>query len=59
MSRAAGGKFWKTIVLPDRVEGFTALVFSIPVQLLAYHAAVERGIDVNQPRNLSKSVTVE
>ena len=35
------------------------LLYAIPVQLLAYHAAVAKGTDVDQPRNLAKSVTVE
>jgi glucosamine--fructose-6-phosphate aminotransferase (isomerizing) len=35
------------------------LVYAIPVQLLAYHVAVFKGTDVDQPRNLAKSVTVE
>jgi glucosamine--fructose-6-phosphate aminotransferase (isomerizing) len=38
---------------------FAAIVYSIPIQLLAYHAAVALGKDVDQPRNLAKSVTVE
>jgi glucosamine 6-phosphate synthetase-like amidotransferase/phosphosugar isomerase protein len=37
----------------------TPLVYAIPVQLIAYHTAVEMGTDVDQPRNLAKSVTVE
>jgi len=48
-----------TIVLPAMVASFTPLVYAIPVQLLAYHTAVARGADVDQPRNLAKSVTVE
>ena len=48
-----------TIVLPDMEPSFTPLVYSIPVQLLAYHTAVTMGTDVDQPRNLAKSVTVE
>jgi glutamine---fructose-6-phosphate transaminase (isomerizing) len=35
------------------------LLYSIPIQLLAYHTAVVKGTDVDQPRNLAKSVTVE
>ncbi len=35
------------------------IIFTIPLQLLAYHAAVLKGTDVDQPRNLAKSVTVE
>ena len=48
-----------TIVLPDMGATFTPLVYAVPVQLLAYHAAVIMGTDVDQPRNLAKSVTVE
>ena len=48
-----------TIVLPE-VDAFVApILYAIPVQLLAYHAAVIKGTDVDQPRNLAKSVTVE
>lgn len=48
-----------TIVLPDVDEFIAPMVFSIPIQLLAYHTAVFMGTDVDQPRNLAKSVTVE
>ncbi|UFW53733.1 MULTISPECIES: glutamine--fructose-6-phosphate transaminase (isomerizing) [Bradyrhizobium] len=48
-----------TIVLPEMVACFTPIVYAIPVQLLAYHTALVRGADVDQPRNLAKSVTVE
>lgn len=48
-----------TIVLPDMNATFTPMVYAIPVQLLAYHTAVIMGTDVDQPRNLAKSVTVE
>ncbi len=48
-----------TVELPA-VDPFVApILYTIPVQLLAYHAAVIRGTDVDQPRNLAKSVTVE
>jgi glutamine---fructose-6-phosphate transaminase (isomerizing) len=48
-----------TIVLPT-VDPFVApILYAIPVQLLAYHVAVLKGTDVDQPRNLAKSVTVE
>ena len=47
------------VELPE-VDPFVApLLYSIPVQLLAYHTAVLKGTDVDQPRNLAKSVTVE
>ena len=49
----------ETIVLPA-VDPFVApILYAIPVQLLAYHVAVLKGTDVDQPRNLAKSVTVE
>jgi glucosamine--fructose-6-phosphate aminotransferase (isomerizing) len=48
-----------TIVLPDMAATFAPMVYAVPVQLLAYHAAVIMGTDVDQPRNLAKSVTVE
>lgn len=48
-----------TIVLPPTNELLSAILEVVPLQLLAYHAAVLRGCDVDQPRNLAKSVTVE
>jgi glutamine---fructose-6-phosphate transaminase (isomerizing) len=48
-----------TIEIPDTSEPFTPLLSSVPLQLLAYHIAVLRGCNVDQPRNLAKSVTVE
>ena len=54
-----GGKAMAAIELP-RVDAFVApILYTVPVQLLAYHAAVAKGTDVDQPRNLAKSVTVE
>ena len=47
------------ITLPDTMECFQPLIASIPLQLLAYHIAVCKGKDVDRPRNLAKSVTVE
>ncbi len=50
---------WHTILMP-KVDPFIApIVYAVPAQLLAYHTAVEKGTDVDQPRNLAKSVTVE
>jgi glucosamine--fructose-6-phosphate aminotransferase (isomerizing) len=46
-------------VLPDMANTVTPIVYAIPVQLIAYHTAVNMGTDVDQPRNLAKSVTVE
>jgi glucosamine--fructose-6-phosphate aminotransferase (isomerizing) len=48
-----------TLTLPDVPETVTPLVYALPVQLMAYHTAVTIGTDVDQPRNLAKSVTVE
>ncbi|MEM9278962.1 MAG: glutamine--fructose-6-phosphate transaminase (isomerizing) [Pseudomonadota bacterium] len=48
-----------TIVMPDVPDILTPLVYALPIQLLAYHTAVLMGTDVDQPRNLAKSVTVE
>jgi glucosamine--fructose-6-phosphate aminotransferase (isomerizing) len=47
------------LVLPEMPATVTPLVYAIPVQLIAYHTAVVMGTDVDQPRNLAKSVTVE
>ncbi|HEY7687344.1 MAG TPA: glutamine--fructose-6-phosphate transaminase (isomerizing) [Dongiaceae bacterium] len=52
-------KPWAELELP-KVDPFVApILYAIPVQLLAYHAAIAKGTDVDQPRNLAKSVTVE
>jgi glucosamine--fructose-6-phosphate aminotransferase (isomerizing) len=48
-----------TLTLPEMPASVTPLVYAIPVQLIAYHTAVVIGTDVDQPRNLAKSVTVE
>ena len=47
------------VYVPDVHEMLAPIVYSVPVQLLSYHVAVMRGTDVDQPRNLAKSVTVE
>ncbi len=47
------------IEIPETVEAFTPLLATIPLQLLSYYIAVYRGCNVDQPRNLAKSVTVE
>jgi glucosamine--fructose-6-phosphate aminotransferase (isomerizing) len=49
----------ETLVLPDVPAATAPLVYAIPVQLIAYHTALVMGTDVDQPRNLAKSVTVE
>jgi len=48
-----------TLTLPEMASTVTPLVYAIPVQLIAYHTAAAIGTDVDQPRNLAKSVTVE
>jgi glucosamine--fructose-6-phosphate aminotransferase (isomerizing) len=49
----------QTIIAPQSDPMIAPLVFAGPIQLLAYHVAVQKGADVDQPRNLAKSVTVE
>jgi glutamine---fructose-6-phosphate transaminase (isomerizing) len=49
----------ETLFVPEVPEYLQPLVVAVPLQLLAYHAAVLRGCDVDKPRNLAKSVTVE
>ena len=51
--------FATTVPVPACSEVFSPLINVIPLQLFAYHVAVQRGCDVDQPRNLAKSVTVE
>jgi glucosamine--fructose-6-phosphate aminotransferase (isomerizing) len=49
----------QVLTVPSSEPELQALLLNIPLQLLAYHAALERGTDIDQPRNLAKSVTVE
>ncbi|MBB3473394.1 glutamine--fructose-6-phosphate transaminase (isomerizing) [Sphingomonas sp. BK345] len=56
---AAGEGCVATITMPKVHPLIAPLVYAVPVQLLAYHVAVAKGTDVDQPRNLAKSVTVE
>jgi glucosamine--fructose-6-phosphate aminotransferase (isomerizing) len=56
---AAGEGSMATIEMPEVHPLIAPLVYAVPVQLLAYHTAVLKGTDVDQPRNLAKSVTVE
>lgn len=55
----AGADVWAQIEMPNVPEILAPIVYAIPAQLLAYHTAVAKGTDVDQPRNLAKSVTVE
>ncbi|MGA9253165.1 MAG: glutamine--fructose-6-phosphate transaminase (isomerizing) [Roseobacter sp.] len=50
---------YASIELPQVPDALTPILYAIPAQLLAYHTAVAKGTDVDQPRNLAKSVTVE
>lgn len=50
---------WRRSRCPMSMSLIAPMVFSLPIQLLAYHTAVFMGTDVDQPRNLAKSVTVE
>jgi glucosamine--fructose-6-phosphate aminotransferase (isomerizing) len=50
---------WQTLIMPDVADFLAPIVYAIPAQLLAYYTAVTKGTDVDQPRNLAKSVTVE
>ncbi len=52
-------KTLSTITLPEVPEFISPIIYALPVQLIAYHTAVLLGTDVDQPRNLAKSVTVE
>jgi glutamine---fructose-6-phosphate transaminase (isomerizing) len=56
---AAEGQSLATLTLPTTPASVGPLVYAVPVQLIAYHTAVALGTDVDQPRNLAKSVTVE
>ena len=56
---AAGSQVWASIQVPETDPFIAPLLYAPPVQLLAYYAAVAKGTDVDQPRNLAKSVTVE
>ena len=49
----------RVLVVPRTVDCLQCVIFAIPLQLLAYHLTVLRGHNVDQPRNLAKSVTVE
>ncbi len=55
----AGSGTWKTLTLPEVAPVWAPILYAIPAQLLAYHTAIAKGTDVDQPRNLAKSVTVE
>ncbi len=55
----AGPGCWRTLALPEVDPLWAPILYAVPAQLLAYHTAIAKGTDVDQPRNLAKSVTVE
>ena len=56
---AEAGPVWQQLAMPTVPDLLAPLVYAVPAQLLSYHTALARGTDVDQPRNLAKSVTVE
>ncbi|NOX94548.1 MAG: SIS domain-containing protein, partial [Alphaproteobacteria bacterium] len=57
--KQAGDGVWATIEMPETDDMLAPIVYAAAVQLLAYFTATTKGTDVDQPRNLAKSVTVE
>ncbi|HSG37515.1 MAG TPA: glutamine--fructose-6-phosphate transaminase (isomerizing) [Paracoccaceae bacterium] len=57
--REAGHDVWNTLVMPEVPASLAPILYALPAQLLAYYTAIAKGTDVDQPRNLAKSVTVE
>jgi glutamine---fructose-6-phosphate transaminase (isomerizing) len=55
----AGKQVWTSVEVPEADPFIAPILYAVPVQLIAYYAAVAKGTDVDQPRNLAKSVTVE
>ncbi len=58
-AREAAEGTWATLTLPEAPAMFAPILYAVPAQMLAYYGAVAKGTDVDQPRNLAKSVTVE
>ena len=57
--KTAGPDIWQSIEMPSCHDVVAPILYSIPAQMLAYYTAIAKGTDVDQPRNLAKSVTVE
>ena len=53
------GDVWASFEMPECDSFISPILYALPAQLLAYYSAIEKGTDVDQPRNLAKSVTVE
>ena len=58
-AEAAADGAWQVLRMPACDPLIAPIIYAVPAQLLAYHAALAKGTDVDQPRNLAKSVTVE
>ena len=58
-AKQAEDGIWHSLAIPEAPELVQPILYAIPAQLLAYHTAIAKGTDVDQPRNLAKSVTVE
>jgi glucosamine--fructose-6-phosphate aminotransferase (isomerizing) len=58
-ARIAGPGVWEVLRMPEVAPLWAPILYALPAQLLAYHTALAKGTDVDQPRNLAKSVTVE
>ncbi|WP_299848614.1 glutamine--fructose-6-phosphate transaminase (isomerizing) [uncultured Roseovarius sp.] len=58
-AKEAGDDVWQNLIMPQVDPILTPILYALPAQLLAYHTAIAKGTDVDQPRNLAKSVTVE
>ena len=58
-TKEAGEGMWERLIMPETPALIAPIIYAIPAQLLAYHTAIAKGTDVDQPRNLAKSVTVE
>jgi len=58
-TRIRSGEGVRVIRMPEHYGRLSPILHVVPLQLLAYHTAVARGTDVDKPRNLAKSVTVE
>ncbi len=58
-AKTAGDGVWDTILMPEIDPFLAPILYAVPAQLLAYYTAIAKGTDVDQPRNLAKSVTVE
>jgi glucosamine--fructose-6-phosphate aminotransferase (isomerizing) len=55
----AGEGVWETLIMPEVDDLIAPILYAVPAQLLAYYTAVAKGTEVDQPRTLAKSVTVE